>query len=227
MFSRISYANVTATLALVLALTGGALAASNSFIGAGGQIHGCVSRNGQLTLLRPGQSCKSGTAISWNQKGQTGPRGRQGPQGPRGSRGLRGAPGVNGVVARARSVRGVVSSTRSKSIPLQGNSWHQASNEDDELIGQVNYKQTSCSPAPALTVRVGASAFKLGLYRPGKPSGTLPLSYINGIPSVTTPWVFAPGGAGRRDRIRASVGGCKKGGNLKVNWIHIDVIGLR
>src|SRR2546423_8946438 len=73
---RLTYANVVATLCLVLALGGGAWAASGGFVRANGKIHGCVSSNGQLTVLKTGKQCKQGlTAISWNQTGPPGPPG--------------------------------------------------------------------------------------------------------------------------------------------------------
>ena len=62
---RLSYANVMATVAVFIALGGGALAAT-SFVGSDGKIRGCVSKKGQLTLVKPGKHCKKGTPIAWN-----------------------------------------------------------------------------------------------------------------------------------------------------------------
>lgn len=60
---------------------GGALAATG-FIGSDGQIHGCVGKSGQLTVLKPGKRCGRGKrGIAWNQRG---PRGIQGPRGVQG-----------------------------------------------------------------------------------------------------------------------------------------------
>jgi hypothetical protein len=70
--SKITYANVIATLALFLALGGGAFAAT-SLIGSDGKIRGCVSKTRQLTVVKPGKKCAKGTtAIAWNQKGNKG-----------------------------------------------------------------------------------------------------------------------------------------------------------
>lgn len=68
---RLTYANVTATLALVLAMGGGAYAAVSSIPGAGGVIHGCYQkRGGNLRLVSAGHHCsKSEKAISFNQRG--------------------------------------------------------------------------------------------------------------------------------------------------------------
>jgi hypothetical protein len=60
-----------ATVAVVLALGGGAYAAS-SFVGSGGQIRGCVSKSGKLTLLKAGKHCKKGRKpIAWNSHGNS------------------------------------------------------------------------------------------------------------------------------------------------------------
>jgi hypothetical protein len=70
--SHLTYANVISTIALFVALGGGAVAAK-SFIGSDGQIHGCVSKQGELTLRKPGKSCpKHRKQIAWNQQGPPG-----------------------------------------------------------------------------------------------------------------------------------------------------------
>ncbi len=86
MFARfrphLNHATVVAYLALFVALGGGALAA-RSFVGSDGQINGCVSRKGQLTVLKPGKKCTKGqAAIAWNQRGAKGNPGAPGTPGP-------------------------------------------------------------------------------------------------------------------------------------------------
>ena len=100
MFSRIraglTYANVMATIAVFVALGGGAIAATG-LIGADGKIRGCVSKKGQLTVLKGGQKCKRGqTAISWNQTGPAGQPGSAGATGPKGETGEKGDKGDTG-----------------------------------------------------------------------------------------------------------------------------------
>src|SRR4051812_46387478 len=86
-------ANVVAYLALFVALGGSAYAAT-SFIGSDGKIHGCVSKTGQLSVLKTGKKCSKGArALSWN---QTGPRGLQGVPGTAGQPGTPGQPGKDG-----------------------------------------------------------------------------------------------------------------------------------
>jgi Chaperone of endosialidase len=87
MRSRLTYANVIVSVAVFLALGGYAYAAT-SFVGSNGQVRGCVSKKGQLTVLRRGKKCARGlTAISWNQEGPAGHIGAQGTQGPKGDPG--------------------------------------------------------------------------------------------------------------------------------------------
>jgi hypothetical protein len=97
---HLRYANVVATLALFVALGGGAWAASSALIGANGVIHGCVpKRGGSLTVVSAHKKCKRGQqAISFNQIGPRGRPGVQGPQGSPGGKGSSGAPGTNATI---------------------------------------------------------------------------------------------------------------------------------
>ena len=74
---RLTYANVVATLALVLAVGGGAYAAVGSIPGPGGVIHGCYQKQGgNLRLVGGGKRCSaSENAIAFNQQGRPGPIG--------------------------------------------------------------------------------------------------------------------------------------------------------
>ena len=86
---ELTYANVVAITALVVALSGGAYAAS-SFVSSKGTIRGCVRKtSGALRVVHPDASCRAHkeTALAWSQRG---------PRGPRGLRGLTGVgkPGV-------------------------------------------------------------------------------------------------------------------------------------
>jgi hypothetical protein len=76
-----------ASLALFVALGGGALAATG-LVGSNGKIRGCVGGTGQLKVLKPGKHCRRGqTAIAWSQRGPSGDRG------PKGAAGAKGDPG--------------------------------------------------------------------------------------------------------------------------------------
>src|SRR5882757_5742159 len=84
---HVSYANVAATVALVFAMSGGALAASHYVIDSSKQINPRVLRqfNG-----RTGASGKTGAR---GQAGETGAAGATGPAGARGAQGDPGSPG--------------------------------------------------------------------------------------------------------------------------------------
>jgi hypothetical protein len=92
--TRITYANLMATIAVFIVL-GGAAYAATSFIGSDGTLHACAKKNsGGLRLVKPGSKClKSETGVTWN---QAGPRGPQGIQGQTGQNGLAGSPGAPG-----------------------------------------------------------------------------------------------------------------------------------
>jgi hypothetical protein len=103
----LSYANVMATVAVFLALGGGAFAATTGLTAKGGTIHGCVAKRSHvLTVLKAGQRCAPGhVALAFNAKGvrgargpagTTGPAGPAGPTGPAGARGPKGATGDRG-----------------------------------------------------------------------------------------------------------------------------------
>ena len=95
---RVTFANVTALLALVFAMAGSAYALSAP--DSSGVLHGCVStRSGALRVVRTSGSChhvkrrggrlvKPGEfPISWNPQGPRGPQGLPGAQGQRGAQG--------------------------------------------------------------------------------------------------------------------------------------------
>ena len=89
---HLSYANVAATLALVFAMSGGAIAATGGFAAASSAIKACVGSDGVLKVQK-GKRCKRGQrAVSWNQHGPAGAKGATGATGPSGLAGLNGAP---------------------------------------------------------------------------------------------------------------------------------------
>lgn len=90
---RASYANVMSTIAVFLALTGGAWAVRSAATGPA-TIRACVSkRTGAVRLPASGKRCATGErSVSWN---------RRGPAGPQGGAGAAGAPGAPGAAGRA------------------------------------------------------------------------------------------------------------------------------
>jgi Collagen triple helix repeat (20 copies) len=100
----LSYSNVVATVALFIALGGGAFAATDRLQSPTGVVHGCVSKKTHvLRVIKTDHKCGRGsTALSFNSKGPvgapgaTGAAGPAGPQGPTGQRGLTGTTGQTG-----------------------------------------------------------------------------------------------------------------------------------
>jgi hypothetical protein len=96
--THLSYANVTATLALALAMTGGAIAATGGFT-SGGRLQACVGNGGTLKLIKGSQKCHRGQQrVVWN---QTGPQGPAGPSGLAGQSGT--SPTIPGKVSSAET----------------------------------------------------------------------------------------------------------------------------
>jgi hypothetical protein len=105
--SRLTYANVMATVAVFLALGGGAYALSG-IPDRSGVFHGCVSNStGVLRIVRRASSCHKAVrrgkhrspgefAVSWSQQGRPGIQGNPGQNGQQGQQGTTGPPGVSG-----------------------------------------------------------------------------------------------------------------------------------
>ena len=91
---HVSYANVAATLALVFAMSGGAIAATGGFSN-GGKLQACVNEEGGLKLLKSGKRCKRGQkTVAWNMTGPAGTKGAAGAAGAPGASGANGAAGA-------------------------------------------------------------------------------------------------------------------------------------
>ena len=103
---RLTYANVMATLAVFLALGGGAFAAVSGIPGAGGVIDGCYQKaKGNLRVIKSNKKCrKSEKAVSWNEKGLKGDTGQTGGAGQAGASGQTGATGQTGAVGPTEAV---------------------------------------------------------------------------------------------------------------------------
>jgi hypothetical protein len=100
----LSYANVMSTIAVFLALGGGAWAVSGPPTAqtAAATIDACVKKSGkkkgQLRIVSPSTTCKnSETKLTWaSGAGPAGPAGPGGPAGPAGPKGDQGAQGIQG-----------------------------------------------------------------------------------------------------------------------------------
>jgi hypothetical protein len=94
--SILTYSNVMATIAVFIALGAGAYAAT-TFVTPKGAIRGCVTKGGQITLVKSGGRCPKGRQlISWNQQGVAGQSGSNGAAGAPGAPGAPGSQGARG-----------------------------------------------------------------------------------------------------------------------------------
>jgi hypothetical protein len=105
MRKRITYANVTATLALVFAMSGGAMAANHYLINSTKQISPKV-----LKKLKgaTGQAGAAGAPGAPGAAGKDGAVGKEGPAGKEGTAGKEGSPGEEGKTGPAGSAVGFV-----------------------------------------------------------------------------------------------------------------------
>jgi hypothetical protein len=126
--------NAVALLALFVALGGTGYAASGGFTTAG-KLQACVGRNGALTLLKSGKSCRHGQhAVTWN---QTGP---PGPPGPSGTSGLNGQSGTSATIpAKVTSAETATTAlTANNALSLGGVPASQFTQRDcTSLTGQI------------------------------------------------------------------------------------------
>jgi hypothetical protein len=99
---RVSFANVTAVLALVVAL-GGTAYAVKGIPGKNGVFHACVAkRGGAVRIVKAGSRCRrvhpAERVVHWSQRGPVGATG------PQGVAGAAGAPGATNVLARTKTL---------------------------------------------------------------------------------------------------------------------------
>jgi len=87
MRTRFNYANVTATLALFFAMSGGALAAKHYLINSTKQISPKVLRALKGKTGKPGAPGKEGLLGKEGASGKEGPQGKEGKEGPQGKEG--------------------------------------------------------------------------------------------------------------------------------------------
>ena len=260
--SKLTYANVTATIAVFLALGGGAYAAISGIPDSSGVFHACVNNGtGAVRVVKPGVPCKPRKtqhgrvvfagefATAWNQRGPTGPRGDNGANGLNGTNGTNGTNGINGldgaaIAARARMTGPDVTPpdfpANSVDVPLSGNTWTQAANETDLVIGQITYD----SPSPAdcdgntghglilylaANGEIFAQHFMDGTFVAGI-SRTIPAEVGSGVGHGTAnklPILFEPGTDTPQTLTASIQQNCGGATHYKVKSLKLDVVRLR
>src|SRR5438105_1581730 len=91
--TNLTYANVTATLALVFAMSGGALAAKHNLINSTKQVSPKVLK---ALKGKPGKAGATGKEGPGGKDGAPGGPGKEGPRGPEGAQGPKGEQGPPG-----------------------------------------------------------------------------------------------------------------------------------
>jgi collagen triple helix repeat protein len=278
LFRNISYANVTATLALFIALGGTSYAAV--------MVTGSDVKNGSLTGRDIGNNSLNGRDVQgiqgWDiadgavksrdiadhsimagdlhasvlfagakgEAGATGAKGDTGADGTNGAKGDTGAPGADGTVG-AKGDTGapgadgrdgadgssIVNRTRSTGpatpaaantrtpIPLTANSWTQAADQVDQLVGIVDYTPSAdCSGYSAVAIVMqsvnGGAATEIGSAYLSGGSGTYGIQFY---PRASN---FEPGSATENTLTATVADGCPSG-HQTVNSLKVDVIAAR
>lgn len=123
---RLGSAHAIAIVALLVAVGGGAYAATGGGIpGPGGVINSCYAkRSGQLRVISANKRCnrRLERRLKWNQKGPNGPKGTTGPRGPQGIQGIQGVKGDKGDTGAtgATGPVGPITGTLPSGVTLRG-----------------------------------------------------------------------------------------------------------
>jgi hypothetical protein len=212
---------------LFFAIAGGGFAAA-SLIGSGGVIHGCVSKStGMLIIVKAGHKCKaSQSAISFDQRGRQGVTGRAGVTGPRGTTGSAG----EAIVLRARGTTPLVLTNMPTPFAVSPDSWHQAANEVDTLVGSVNVTEPAASDCMPGGVTDGTLQGRLIV------NGAA-IAFISDLATGSSPQTanllvnatrFEPGGSGSSNTITLLFSDdCPGTAHFEVNSVAMDVEGAQ
>lgn len=153
-----------AMLALFVALGGTGYAITSGGIpDSHGVFHACVNRTtGAVRLVDNASACQKPRgkgkhhhpgelAVQWSQTGPAGANGRNGTAGTNGTPGMNGTPGANGssIFDRTRGSGPATTSNAFQGSSLSGNTWTQAANELDTIIGQTTVQEPSSSGCSA------------------------------------------------------------------------------
>jgi hypothetical protein len=144
----LTFSNVVATVALFVALGGGAYAAvGNPFVSISGSIQGCV-KNGVLDVVKAGKRCpRHSTPLRFT---QVGPRGKQGIQGIPGPKGDKGDHGPAGPLLSTLPSRSTLTGVYEVRIPI-------ATSTSEAYSGVISFQFPLASTPTGVVVPSGAS----------------------------------------------------------------------
>ena len=189
---RFTYANVASTLALVLAMSGGAYAAIAPI--RHGVIHSCYSRaNGALRVVNAHARCRPHQrALNFNRRGPTGPRGLTGPAGPIGLTGAAGKTGAKGAAGKAGAAgkTGAAGKSVTSAVLAVGNGNCPGGGTSFTSVSGTTFACNGTATAFASVDAIGsiAGGKNVSAVSPGTGSGTycvkLPVTPSVGVASV-------------------------------------------
>jgi hypothetical protein len=139
---RLSYANVTATLALVFAMSGGALAANHYLITSTKQVSPKVLKKLTGKAGKAGTNGANGAAGATGITGAQGLQGKEGPQGKTGEKGQTGEAGTTVAYADFNSSGGIQETSPAKNLS--------AANVEKVATGVYCFKNLSFVPNTAV-----------------------------------------------------------------------------
>jgi hypothetical protein len=233
--ARLSYANVAATVALFLAIGGGAYAAGTGGFGAGGSLRLCISRSGVVRAERQDKLCpRAQKAVAINERGPRGLAGQRGQPGSPGSPGQPGSPGA-AVVTRIRSTGPLTTPTNSgsptpvvMSVPVMGASWTQPAAASEWAFGTATLtaSPTVCDGHGAAVNINGSTTNGIALQAAGNVAAgaTVTLAIMDATSYQQI--AFEPGTPTAQTatfKFAASCAGGDSGGQVTLNSLAVDI----
>jgi hypothetical protein len=150
---HLTYANVMASIAVFIALAGGAYAATG-LAGSGGVINACAPKNGgPLVVLKPGKRCaRKYVSLPIDQRGKPGRNGTNGTNGKAGTNGTNGSDGKGGATGPV----GLTGSTGPQGPGASGFYFYETASNESSSQGsppiELNCVQTAGAPKAVLLV---------------------------------------------------------------------------
>jgi hypothetical protein len=200
---RLTYANVASTVALFLAIGGGAYAAASASFGAGGSLRLCISAGGVMRAERPGARCpRSQKAVEIDERG---PRGLPGQPGPPGA----------AVVARIRSTGSVPLTTDGSfaGVSVAGASWTQPADASEWAFGEATFSApaTACGGGQVQVQILGSTSNGIALQASDGVAAGSTATVVIGDTSLNQQIAFEPGRARARNATFQVGAGCLHG----------------
>jgi hypothetical protein len=188
--SRLNYANVMSSIAVFIALGGGAYAARGTMFGRAGVIDECIGKQGTVRAIETGKHCHRGEQLvaidEQGAPGKNGSSGSAGLQGHRGEGGATGGQGPTGPQGLVGPTQGFATVNLSGAMPAgtpEATEFESATittNESGKLfVFARGGLSISCS---------GGSTAELGLYVDGSPAAGSGQQITTGVTTEVATW---------------------------------------